>query len=299
MQKPMISKERGEKMIGERIAEKMPVLSQGQKAIARFLLDNPRDSAFMTASQLGEKAGVSESTVIRFASLLGFDGYPEMRSAVRDLLIERFSTLERLRDYDRTQEGNYLHGAIQEDIRTLSEAQAMVDTSAIEELGAMITNAEQVMVAGHRSSRALAHYLCYYLSWLFSEIFLLDPETAFERVANASRKSLVIGISFPRYTSWTLEILRFSSQSGIATASITDGFSSPLATWSEVVVTVPWKPLSFIDSFTAPMSVVNCVILAAAKHLGEPVTEKLERLEQVWRSNRTYVRSMKESENKV
>jgi DNA-binding MurR/RpiR family transcriptional regulator len=285
-------------MIGERIAEKMPVLSPGQKAIARFLLDNSRDAAFLTASQLGEVAGVSESTVVRFASLLGYTGYPQMRSAVRDLLIERFSTLERLRDYDRAQEGNYLHRAIAEDIRTLSEAQALVDTSALEALGAMIVNAEQVMVAGHRSSRALAHYLCYYLSWLFRGICLLDPETAFEKVANASRKSLVIGISFPRYTSWTLEILRFSSQSGMHTASITNDFSSPLATWSEVVVTVPWKPLSFIDSVTAPMSVINCVILAAAKQLGEPVTEKLERLEQIWSRNRTYVRPMKESYKK-
>ena len=284
-------------MIGERIAEKMPVLTQGQKAIARFLLDNPRDSAFMTASQLGERTGVSESTVIRFASLLGFDGYPEMRSAVRDLLIERFSTLERLRDYDRTQEGNYIHRAIEEDIRTLSEAQAQVDIAGIEELGRRIVGSEQVMVAGQRSSRALAFYLFYYLSWLFPNVHLLEPETSIEKVTNASSKGLVIGSSFPRYTSWNLEILRYSYQAGIPTASITNDFSSPLATWSDVVLTVPWKPLSFIDSFTAPMSVVNCLILASAKQLGDAVPERLEKLEEVWSRNRAYVNQVKESDS--
>lgn len=276
-------------MLGERIAEKMPKLSQGQQDIAKYLLGNPRDAAFLTASQLGEKVGVSESTVVRFAAVLGYSGYPEMRSAARDLLVERLSTLERLREYDKPGGTNYFLRAIDDDIRTLSTAQASIDTDALEELGNRIAHADQVLVVGHRSSKALAYYLWYYLSWLFPNIQLLDHETSIEKLINASPKSLVIGISFPRYTSDTVEVLRHAYELGIPTASITNDYSSPLATWSKVVISVPWNPLSFIDSFTAPISIVNCVILAAGRVLGDGVQKRLEILERTWSRDKVYV----------
>ncbi|MDT8284257.1 MAG: MurR/RpiR family transcriptional regulator [Thermovirgaceae bacterium] len=276
-------------MLGERIAEKMPALSPGQQSIAKYILGNPRDAAFLTAFQLGEIVGVSESTVIRFAAVLGYSGYPEMRSAVREILMERLSTLERLREYDEPGGAHYFFRAIDEDIKTLSAAQASLDTRALEELGSMVAAADQVLVAGQRSSRALAYYLWYYLSWLFPNIHLLDPDSAIEKVINASPKSLVIGISFPRYTSWTVEVMRHSHMCGIPTASITNDYSSPLATWSNIVIPVPWNPISFIDSFTAPISIMNCVILGAARVLGSAVQQRLEILERTWGENEVYV----------
>jgi DNA-binding MurR/RpiR family transcriptional regulator len=163
-----------------------------------------------------------------------------------------------------------------------------VDVEAIERLGVEIAGAESVFIAGHRSSKALAYYLFYYLSWFFPAVELLEPETALEKITGAGRKALVIGISFPRYATWTVQMLKYARKKGLKVAAVTNDYSSPLAAPSELVVTVPWNPLSFIDSFTAPISVINCIILAAARTLGDDARNKLAELEELWKENGVY-----------
>jgi DNA-binding MurR/RpiR family transcriptional regulator len=275
-------------MLRKLVAEKMQNLTPGQQETARFLLENPKEAAFLTAAQIGERVGVSESTVIRFASALGFDGYPGLRAAVKDLLMERLSTLERIGEYSAQEAGSLFHKAIESDMDSLGSARAAVDVEAIERLGVEIAGAESVFIAGHRSSKALAYYLFYYLSWFFPAVELLEPETALEKITGAGRKALVIGISFPRYATWTVQMLKYARKNGLKVAAVTNDYSSPLAAPSELVVTVPWNPLSFIDSFTAPISVINCIILAAARTLGDDARNKLAELEELWKENGVY-----------
>jgi len=275
-------------MLRKLVAEKMQNLTPGQQETARFLLENPKEAAFLTAAQIGERVGVSESTVIRFASALGFDGYPGLRAAVKDLLMERLSTLERIGEYSSQEAGSLFHKAIESDLESLGSARAVVDVEAIERLGGEIAGTESVFIVGYRSSKALAYYLFYYLSWFFPAIELLEPETALEKITGAGRKSLVIGISFPRYTTRTIQMLKYAREKGLKVAAVTNDYSSPLAAPSELVVTVPWNPLSFIDSFTAPISVINCIILAAARTLGDDARKKLAELEELWKENGVY-----------
>jgi len=275
-------------MLRKLIAEKMHDLTPGQQETARFLLENPKEAAFLTAAQVGERVGVSESTVIRFASALGFDGYPGLRAAVKDLLMERLSTLERIGEYSAQEAGSLVHKAIESDMDSLGSARATVDVEAIEHLGGEIAGAESVFIVGHRSSKALAYYLFHYLSWLFPTVELLGSETALEKITGAGKGTLVIGISFPRYTTWTVQMLEYAREKGLKVAAVTNSYSSPLAAPSELVVTVPWNPLSFIDSFTAPISVINCVILSAARELGDDARKKLAELEKVWKETGVY-----------
>jgi DNA-binding MurR/RpiR family transcriptional regulator len=275
-------------MLRKLIADRMHELTPGQQETARFILENPKDAAFLTAAQIGERVGVSESTVIRFASALGFDGYPGLRTAVKDLLMERLSTLERIGEYSAQEAGSLFHKAIESDMDSLGSARATVDVEAVERLGKAIAHAESVFVIGHRSSRALAYYLFHYLSWLFPTVELLDSETALEKITGAGRKTLVIGISFPRYTTWTVQMLKYAREKDLKVAAVTNDYSSPLAAPSELVVTVPWNPLSFIDSFTAPISVINCIILSAARELGVDTRKKLAELEKIWKETGVY-----------
>jgi len=272
-------------MLKKMIAKKMEKLTPGQRETARFLLENPKEAAFLTASQVGERVGVSESTVIRLASAIGFDGYPALRSAVKDLLMERLTTLERIGEYSSQEAGSLFHKAIESDIDAL---RSTVDVEAIERLGREIAGAKSVLVVGHRSSRTLAYYLFHYLSWLFPNVELLDSETGLEKMTVAGEKTLVIGISFPRYTTWTVEMLEYAKKRNLKVAAITNDYSSPLASPSDLVITAPWNPLSFIDSFTAPLCVINCVILAAALTLGEEARNKLAKLEEVWKRRAVY-----------
>ncbi|KUK57522.1 MAG: Transcriptional regulator, RpiR family [Synergistales bacterium 53_16] len=275
-------------MLKKTIAEKMEELTPGQRETARFILENPKEAAFLTASQVGERVGVSESTVIRFASAIGYDGYPALRSAVKDLLMERLSTLERIGEYTAQEAGSLFHKAIDSDIDSLGSVRSTMEVDAIERLGREIAGAESILVVGHRSSRALAYYLFHYLSWLFPNVELLDSETGLEKITGSGEKTLVIGISFPRYTTWTVDILEYAKRKNLKVAAITNDYSSPLASPSEIVITAPWNPLSFIDSFTAPLSVINCVILAAALTLGEEARNKLAKLEEVWKERGVY-----------
>ncbi|MFP4482319.1 MAG: MurR/RpiR family transcriptional regulator [Thermovirgaceae bacterium] len=275
-------------MLRKLVADKMHDLTPGQQETARFILENPKDAAFLTAAKVGERVGVSESTVIRFASALGFEGYPGLRTAVKDLLMERLSTLERIGEYSAQEAGSLVHKAIESDMDSLASARAEVDVEAIERLGGEIAGAESVFIVGHRSSRALAYYLFHYLSWLFPTVELLDSETALEKITRAARETLVVGISFPRYTTWTIQMLQHARKKGLKVAAVTNDYSSPLAAHSELVVTVPWNPLSFIDSFTAPVSVINCIILAASRKLGDETRKKLAELEEVWKETGVY-----------
>lgn len=275
-------------MLKKRIAENMKNLTLGQQKTARFLLEKTKEAAFLTASQLGEKVGVSESTVIRLASALGFDGYPALRMAVQDLLMERLTTLERIGEYSEQETVSLFYKAIESDIDSLNGVRSTLDVVAIERLGMEIAKAKSILVVGHRSSRALAYYLFHYLSWLFANVELLDLETAVEKVTNADKETLVIGISFPRYTTWTVNILKYAQKRKLKVAAITNDYSSPLALSSELVITAPWNPLSFIDSFTAPISIINCVILAAARAIDEDMREKLAELEEIWKETNVY-----------
>lgn len=281
----------GFNMLLNRIKEKLPQLTNSQRKIATYILQNAQDVAFMTAGQIGQKVGLSESTVVRLATTLGFRGFPEMKIAIKNVVVERLSTLERLEDYgEETDEGisKLCFHALKDDHDTLARTMTEIMTQNIEELAKKIVQADQIFVVGHLSSKALAYFLWYYLSWFFPNAHLFEMTLANEKFVNATDKSLVIGISFPRYTRWTVETLRFAKESGIQTASITSDYSGPLAMYSDTIITVPWKPLSFIDSFTAPMSILNCIILATAKVMGPEAHDKLKKLEKMWENNDVY-----------
>ncbi|MDO9507930.1 MAG: MurR/RpiR family transcriptional regulator [Thermovirgaceae bacterium] len=273
----------------EFLLSKISDMSPSQLKIARFILDSPQEVAFLTASRLASLVGVSEATVVRFASFLGFDGYGKMKDSISHMVLDELSTVERIRDYRKEAEGSYLEMIVGKDVEALSRVQGHIPENQVEELSKAIVEAKAVFVAGSRSSYALAYYLHYYLSWIRPAVTLLSENTAFETLENVGKGSLVIGISFPRYTRWTVEILQYAREKGLERGSITDSLVSPLAMESSFVVTVPYTPVSFIDSFTAPICLINCIILSVSRKLGDSIPEMFAALESLWARNRTYL----------
>jgi len=277
-------------MLTELIDEKRKDLSTGQIKVADYIIKNPRDAAFLTASQIGKKAGVSESTVIRFAIVLGFSGFPALKDSIRRLLVDHLSTLERYQRYDIDNEKVPLfEHVINEGIKTLALTRTQLDHKAIGKLSSAVANADGLYIIGQRSSYTLAYYLSYYLSWFIPNTHTLDMHLANERLSVAPDNSLVLAVSFPRFSRWTLDTLVFAKRRGIKTASITNAHNSPLALYSDIVFAVPWNPLSFIDSFTAPLCIMNCIILDVSRKLGSGVNERLRELEEIWKDTGAYV----------
>lgn len=276
-------------MLKERIALRLKEMTPAQAAVARFLLDHRKEAAFLTASQLGERVGVSETTVIRLSHLLGYSGYLQLRSEMTSSLIDHLSTLERIKDYGTSPENDLYERALRKDMETLSAALSSIPSAELDALGQAMAEAGAVYLAGYRSSSSLVCYLSFYLSWILPNVRTISTEMPFEMLSNAPADSLVLGISFPRYSRWTVEVLETAEKLGLTTACVTSDLTSPLAAQSKYVVTAPYKPVSFIDSFAAPISLLNCLILSVARSLGAGVAKKLETLEQHWRQEGIYI----------
>jgi DNA-binding MurR/RpiR family transcriptional regulator len=276
-------------MLKERITLKLKEMTAGQSAVARFLLDHPKEAAFITASQLGERVGVSETTVIRLSHLLGYSGYLQLRTEMKSRLMDHLSTLERIKDYGTSPKNDIYERALRKDMDTLSAAISSVPSEELAALGKAAAEAEAVYLAGYRSSFALASYLSFYLSWILPNVHTIKTDIPYETLMNAPKGSLVIGISFPRYSRWTLDVLGIAEEFSLETAAVTNDLTSPLAARAKYVLTAPYRHVSFIDSFAAPISILNCLILAVAGTLGQTVADRLESLEKHWKEEGIYV----------
>ncbi|ADE57985.1 MurR/RpiR family transcriptional regulator [Aminobacterium colombiense] len=275
-------------MLRERITAKINELSPGHRKVARFILEKPREAAFLTASQLGAHVGVSEATVIRFAYTLGLSGYQELHQSISHMLIDDLSTLARLEKYRSSGKKGIFGTAMDKDINAMKMAQFRLDEKVLLDLAKTFVEAPAVYIAGYRSSYTLAYYLSFYLSWLLPAVKLMPLDSPYELLVNAPRESVVVGISFPRYSTWTVDVLRRAQEHNLKTVAITDEHTSPLANHALHILAVPYSPISFIDSFAAPMSVLNCIILSISQQLGDQVTSLFETFEQYWKEQNLY-----------
>ncbi len=262
-------------------------MSDRQGKIADMILHSPREAAFMTATELGAAAGVSEASVIRFAYFLGFSGYHALRDAVKEMLMDHLSTLERLQKSSTGGGKASATDAVEADLVTLSAYQRQLVPEASDELGAALARASSVYIAGYRSSYSLAYYLSFYLCWLLPNVSLIGDDVPYEMLVNAPKESVVVGISFPRYSRWTVDVLTFARNSGLTTAAVTDTPGSPLGRQARHLLTVAYQPVSFVDSLTTPLCALNGLILSVANHL-DGVRERLEKLERIWTEQGVY-----------
>lgn len=278
-------------MLKENIITRMSEFSSSQTKIARFILDNPSEAPFMTANQLGEQINVSESTVIRFANLMGYSGYPELREAMKSILLDHMTTIDRMNIYNMEEEGeSSCHRFMNLDLLDLRKAHATINSQDIKDFAEAAVKAPAIYLAAQRSSKALAYYLSFYLSWFLPFVEILEESTAIERLFTAPRGSLLIGISFPRYSRWTVDIMKEGADLGLKLAVISDCNHNPMAEAKpEHILSIPCRHISFIDSFTAPMSLMSCIIIAIAEALGEGAKGQLKKLEQTWSKEKTYV----------
>ena len=249
--------------------------SKGQKAIADYICEKYDKAAFMTASTLGRTVGVSESTVVRFATELGYDGYPGLQKAIQEMIRNRLTSVQRI------DVANVLTSDVDKIRRTLGESSKEHFDKAVE----MICNAEKIYISGARSAEALAVFLGYYLKLIFKNVVVIDPSNESDTLAqmmHVDSKACVIGISFPRYCNSAIAALKFANAKGANIIAITDTMSSPLVQYAECALIAKSDMLSIVDSLVAPMSVINALIVAAIKRNQSEVTDTFRGLEEIW-----------------
>ena len=270
-----------------------PQFSKGQRRIADFITQHYDEAAFMTAAHLGEVVGVSESTVVRFATELGFEGYPGLQKALQELIRSKLTIVQRL-DVTRARmaEGDVLKTVAAADAhnirRTLEEVDAAVFNEAVERIVA----ARNVYIFGAGSCKHLAGFLTHYLQMLLGgqvrRIAVASQAEIFEEMLDLSEEDVVIGISFPRYSKKSVQTLHYAHSKGAGVIALTDSALSPIAPFAAALLTAHSDMASVVDSLVAPLSVINALIVAVSLRTMDRTRPKLEELERLWHNYGVY-----------
>lgn len=280
------------KHLTSKIETMMPKFSKGQKLIAKYIIENYDKAAFMTALKLGETVGVSESTVVRFATELGFEGYPKLQKAIQEMIRSRLTSVQRMEVTEsRIGNNDILDSVLNHDIdkikRTLDEVSHEDFYAAVND----IVNAKKIYILAARSSMALANFLGFYFNFMFENVFVVNATSEteiYEQLFRISNEDIIIGISFPRYSRIAVKAIEFASDRKASVVSITDCMDSPMTERADHIILARSDMASIVDSLVAPLSMINALIVATALKKKEDITNTFKELENLWEQYEVY-----------
>ena len=275
-----------------RMESLMPGFSKGPKASARYIEEHYDKAAFMTASKLGATVGVSESTVVRFATEVGYEGYPELQKAMQEMIRSKLTSVQRMEvTSNRIGKADILDSVLNQDIDKIRRTMEEISHEEFYNTVDSIVNARKIYILATRSSAAIGSFLGYYFNLIFEEVSLVNTTSEteiYEQMMRVGKEDAVIGISFPRYSKMAVKALHFASDRGAKVIALTDSMASPLIPPSDHILLARSDMASIVDSLVAPLSVVNALIVAIALHKKEEVIETFDQLERIWDEYEVY-----------
>jgi DNA-binding MurR/RpiR family transcriptional regulator len=274
------------------INENFNSFSKGQKLIGSYIVNHYDKAAFLTAAKFGEIVGVSESTVVRFAIELGFDGYPKLQKVLQELIKSKLTAVQRIEvSSNRISEENILKSVLQSDMEKIKATLEEIDQQSFNNIVETILSGKRIYILGVRSSAPLASFLGFYFNIIFDNIRLVHTTSVsemFEQIIRTSEGDVVIGISFPRYSKRTIKAMGFVKSQGATVIAITDNQNSPLAENADFCLAARSDATSFVDSLVAPLSVINALIVAVGMRKKQQVYDTFGKLEKIWDEYQVY-----------
>ncbi len=276
----------------KRIEENYKSFSKGQKKLADFIQTDYDKAAFLTAAKMGEEVGVSESTVVRFATALGYAGYPEFQKALGEVVRMKLNSIQRMEvTYGRISRGEILTSVLQSDIDKIKQTMQSIDHENFDMAVDTILNARKIYIIGIRSCAPLANFLAFYLNMIRDNVIPVSTNSAseiFEQLIRIGEDDVIIGISFPRYSMRTLKALEFASNRKAKVITLTDSVHSPMTIYSSCNLIARSDMASIVDSLVAPLSVINALVVALCMKRQDEVVETLESMEEIWDEYQVY-----------
>ena len=269
-----------------------PSFSKGQRRIAAYITESYDKAAFMTASRLGKTVGVSESTVVRFATELGYDGYPSMQKAMQEMVLNRLTSVQRIGvTNDRIGDQDVLTTVLQADAEKLRQTNETVSREDFNAAVQAILKARRIYILGVRSASVLVNFMGYYMNYMFDNVHIVTTSGAseiFEKLVNVNHDDVVIAFSFPRYSAATVKGVQYCRSVGAKIIGITNSHLSPLGQISDHVLVAKSDMVSLVDSLVAPLSVVNALIVALAASRELEMEKTFDTLEKLWEEYHVY-----------
>ncbi len=276
----------------KKIEDGYPKFSKGQRKLADFIQKDYDKAAFLTAARMGEEVGVSESTVVRFAMALGYEGYPGFQKALGEMVRTKLNSIQRMEvTYGRISQGEILATVLHSDIEKIKLTMEAIDHETFEMAVDTILNARKIYVVGIRSCAPLASFLCFYLNLVCDDVVAVNtssPSEIFEQMLRINEEDAIIGISFPRYSMRTLKALEYASNRKAKVITLTDSVHSPMTLYSSCNLIARSDMASIVDSLVAPLSVVNALVVALCMKKQKEVITTLETLEEIWDEYQVY-----------
>ena len=274
------------------IHNRMTTFSKGQKRIADYIVSSYDKAAFMTASKLGKMVNVSESTVVRFAVELGFDGYPSMQKTLQEMVRTKLTAVQRIGvANDRFGNQDVVSMVLHSDMESIRMTNEALDRSVLRAAVQAINGAKHIYIVGVRSSAAIAAYMDFYFRNIMDNVRLVDSSATsemMEQMLHVGQGDVVIGISLPRYSSRTVKVLEFAKDSGAEVVVITDSAEAPTAKIANHTLIAKSDMVSVVDSLVAPMSLVNALIVAIGRSKEQELSRIFENLEKIWSEYEVY-----------
>ncbi len=274
------------------LKDNLNTFSKRQKLIATYILENYDKAAYMTAAVLSETIGVSESTVVRFASEIGFDGYPQMQKRLKQLTVTQSNSLKRMEIASRhLDDENILSSVLKSDVRMIEHTLEEIDKQQFDSAVNAILNAKNIYITGIRSAASLANFTDFYFRLMFDNTKLIssaDASDMFEQAMHINENDVIIGMSFPRYSKNIIKLLEYASKRGATVIGITDSVTSPIVRIADYALTARSDINSFVDYLVAPFSVVNALIAALGMKQNEYIKKNFEDLENIWEEYGVY-----------
>lgn len=274
------------------IQKRYSEFSKGQKLIADFVANNYDKAAYMTANRLATATKVSESTVVRFATELGFDGYPKFQKELLATVRTKLTTVERMQvANERVQNESVLETVLNSDIEQIRQTLDEIDHEVFEKVVDELINAKKIYILGVRSANSIASFMGFYFGLIFENVKVINSATfseIFEQTVHVSSGDVVIGISFPRYSQATVKLIEYSRSNGAKTIALTDSKTSPLSEIADYTLIAKSDMASFADSLVAPLSLVNALISAISQKKADKIEHTLTKLEDIWEKYEVY-----------
>lgn len=268
------------------IKDRMPTFSKGQKLISAYILENYDKAAYMTAAKLGAIVNVSESTVVRFAIELGFDGYPDFQHSLQEIVRTKLTSFQRIEVTNNLiGDGDVLTKVLNADSDKIRHTLDEIDRAAFEIAVDKIVSARKIYVVGVRSSASLASFLAHSLSMIFDEVKLVEPSSGsemFEQIMSIEENDVMIAISFPRYSKKIINAVDYAKHKNANVIAITDSAASPIASGANQILLARSDMASFVDSLVAPLSIINAIVVAVSRKRQDELTVRLRKLEEIW-----------------
>ena len=279
----------------KQMEEGMPSFSKGQRQIANYIIGHYEKAAYMTASRLGEATGVSESTVVRFAIELGFEGYPEFQRAMQAIIRNRLTSFQRIEVTNHLiGDGDVLDKILYADAEKIKQTAESIDRKAFDHAVDALISARNIYILGVRSSASLADFLGAGLLRVSDNVKLIRSTSGsevFEQMLDIGEQDVLIAISFPRYSKRVVTAVEFAHKAGANVVSLTDSPHSPIAPLSDQLLLAQSDVAAFVDSLVAPLSIINALLVAISRKKQGELTERLRRLEQIWDEYEVYDKS--------